>query len=119
MKNIWDFTIKIFFLKKSKVGHGGPTICPTQNRILRRTTVTDFSKTFLVFYKLPDLTDVQGILATQAVRVLNFSTFSHFPGSWALRWLRNKAVHSMTLYRYRPIGYSKCIICHASRTVLL
>ena len=55
--------MKIFFFKKSKIGHGGPT----QNRILRRTTVTEFSKTFLVFYKWPDLTDVQGIL-TSTVR---------------------------------------------------
>ena len=52
--------MKIFFFKKSKIGHGGPT----QNRILRRTTVTEFSKTFLVFYKWPDLTDVQGILCS-------------------------------------------------------
>jgi hypothetical protein len=28
------------------------------------TTVTEFSKTFLVFYKWPDLTDVQGILTS-------------------------------------------------------
>ena len=50
--------MKIFFFKKSKIGHGGPT----QNWILRRTTVTEFSKTFLVFYKWPDLTDVQVVL---------------------------------------------------------
>jgi len=50
--------MKIFFSKKSKIGHGGPT----QNRILRRTTVTEFSKTFPVFYKWPDLTDIQVVL---------------------------------------------------------
>ena len=38
---------KYFPKTKSKIGHGGPT----QNWILRRTTVTKFSKTFLVFYK--------------------------------------------------------------------
>jgi hypothetical protein len=48
------------FSKKSKIGHGGAT----RNCIPRSTTVsvTDFSKTFLVVYKWPDLTDVQGIL---------------------------------------------------------
>ena len=51
--------MKIFFFKKSKIGHGGPT----QNWILRRTTVTEFSKTFPVFYKWPDLTDVQVVLS--------------------------------------------------------
>ena len=50
--------MKIFFFKKLKIGHGG---C-TQNRILSTTTVTEFSKTFLVFYKWPDLTDVQVVL---------------------------------------------------------
>jgi hypothetical protein len=59
-KNIYDFTIKIFFFKKSKIGHGG---C-TQNRILSTTTVTEFSKTFLVLYKWPDLTDVQVVLTS-------------------------------------------------------
>ena len=57
-KNIWDFPMKIFFFKKSKIGHGGPT----QNRILRRTTVTEFSKTSLIFYKWTDLTVVQVVL---------------------------------------------------------
>jgi hypothetical protein len=47
--------MKIFFSKKSKNGHGG---C-TQNLIPRATTVTEFSKIFLVFYKWPDPTDVQ------------------------------------------------------------
>ena len=50
--------MKIFFLKKSKIGHG----ITTQNWILRSYTVTEFSKTFLVFYKWPDLTDVQVML---------------------------------------------------------
>jgi hypothetical protein len=50
--------MKIFFPKKSKIGHGGPT----QNRILRRTTVTDFSKTSPVFYKWRNLADVQVVL---------------------------------------------------------
>ena len=65
-KNIWGFTIEIFF-KKIKIGHGG---C-TRNRIPSATTVTEFSKTFLVFYKWPDLTDVQGILTSTV------STFSN------------------------------------------
>ena len=52
------FSYENFFFKKSKIGHGGPT----QNRILRRTTVTEFSKTFPVFYKWPDLTNVQVML---------------------------------------------------------
>ena len=56
--------MKIFFFKKSKIGHGG---C-TQIRILSTTTVTEFSKTFLVFYKWPDLTDVQGLVRS-TVRV--------------------------------------------------
>ena len=56
-KNIWDFTIKNVFTKK-KTGHGGTT----RNRIPRSTTVTEFSEIFLVFYKWPDLTDVQGIV---------------------------------------------------------
>jgi len=57
-KNISDFSIKIFFFKKSKIGHGGTT----RNWIPSSTTVTEFSKTFLVFYKWPDLTDVQVVL---------------------------------------------------------
>ena len=68
-KNILDFTMKIFFFKKLKIGHGG---C-TRNWIPSATTVTEFSKTFLVFYKWPDLTDVQGIL-TSTVYVLQLST---------------------------------------------
>mgnify|MGYP007108023261 CR=1 FL=1 len=44
-KNIWDFTMKIFFPKKSNIGHGGRT----RNWIPIATTVTEFSKTFLVF----------------------------------------------------------------------
>ena len=66
-KNIRDFTMKIFFSKKSKIGHG----ITTQNWILRSYTVTEFSKTFLVFYKWPDLTDVQGIVTST---VSKFST---------------------------------------------
>ena len=52
-KNILDFTMKIFFFKKSKIGHGGSP----RNWIPQGTTVTEFSKTFLVFYKWPDLND--------------------------------------------------------------
>jgi hypothetical protein len=59
--------MKIFFFKKSKIGHGG---C-TQNRILSTTTVTEFSKTFLVFYKWPDLTDVQVVLTSTVRRHFN------------------------------------------------
>ena len=51
------FSYKNIFFKKSKIGHGKAT----QNSILRSFTVTEFSKTFLVFYKWPDLTDLQGI----------------------------------------------------------
>ena len=58
-KNIWDFPMKIFFFKKSKIGHGGSP----RNWIPQGTTVTEFSKTFLVFYKWPDLTDVQVVLS--------------------------------------------------------
>ena len=54
-KNIWYFRMKIFFSKKSKIGHG----ITTQNWILRSYTVTEFSKTLLVFYKWPNLTNVQ------------------------------------------------------------
>jgi hypothetical protein len=50
--------MKIFFFKKSKIGHGGSP----RNSIPQGTTVTEFSKTFLVFYKWPDLTDVQVML---------------------------------------------------------
>jgi hypothetical protein len=57
-KNILNFSVKTFFSKKSKTGHIGRT----QNQILRTTTMTEFSKTFLVFYKWPNLTDVQVML---------------------------------------------------------
>jgi hypothetical protein len=50
----------IFFSKKSKIGHGGSP----RNRIPQGTTVTEFSKTFPVFYKWPDLTDVQVALTS-------------------------------------------------------
>ena len=56
-KTYWIFLWNFFF-KKSKIGHGG---C-TQNWIPSTTTVTEFSKTFPVFYKWPDLTDVQVML---------------------------------------------------------
>ena len=62
-KNILDFTMKIFFFKKSKIGHG----ITTWNSIPSSNTVTEFSKTFPVFYKWPDLTDVQVVL-TSTVR---------------------------------------------------
>ena len=57
-KKHMEFYYGSIFFKKSKIGHGGPT----QNSILRRTTVTEFSKTFLVFYKWPNLTNYQGVL---------------------------------------------------------
>tara|TARA_B110000211_G_scaffold21742_1_gene22499 strand:+ start:464 stop:706 length:243 start_codon:yes stop_codon:yes gene_type:complete len=62
--------MKIFFFKKSKIGHGGPT----QNWILRRTTVTEFSKTFPVFYKWPDLTDIQVVLHGTVPSTNSFNT---------------------------------------------
>jgi hypothetical protein len=56
-----------FFYKKKKIGHGGPP----QNLILRSTTVTEFSKTFPVFYKWPDLTDVQVALTSTVHRTFH------------------------------------------------
>ena len=58
--------MKIFFSKKTKIGHGG---C-TQIGILRTTTVTEFSKTFPVFYKWPDLTDVQVALTSTVLNLV-------------------------------------------------
>ena len=52
--------MKIFFFKKSKIGHG----ITTWNSIPSSNTVTEFSKTFPVFYKWPDLTDVQVVLTS-------------------------------------------------------
>jgi hypothetical protein len=48
------------FLKYKKIGHGG---C-TRNRISSATTVTELLKTFLVFYKWPNLTDIQVVLCS-------------------------------------------------------
>ena len=62
------------FSQKIKIGHGSPT----QNLILRRTTVTEFSRTFLVFYKWPDMTDVQGILTSTVGTAVSFNR-SGFP----------------------------------------
>ena len=57
-----------------KFCHGGTT----WNSIPRSTNVTDFSKTFLVFYKWPDLTDVQGILrGTVRVKATTEGEISH------------------------------------------
>jgi hypothetical protein len=56
-KHVGFFYENIFF-KKSKFCHGG---C-SWNGFLVTTTVTEFSKTFLDFYKWPDLTDVQVVL---------------------------------------------------------
>ena len=64
--------MEIFFSKKSKIGHGG---C-TRNWIPSATTVTEFSKIFLVFYKWPDLTDVQGILTSTVYKIIYFREFS-------------------------------------------
>ena len=52
------FYYENIFSKKSKIGHG----VTTWNSIPSSNTVTEFSKTFPVFYKWPDLTDVQGIM---------------------------------------------------------
>ena len=41
-----------------------------KNWILLRTTVTEFSKTFLVFYKWLNLTDVQGIVHSKVCLVI-------------------------------------------------
>jgi hypothetical protein len=66
--NIWELTIKIYIFptKKLRIGHGDPT----QNWIMRRTTVTEFSKTFLVFYKWLNLTDVQVIVHSKVCLVI-------------------------------------------------
>jgi hypothetical protein len=66
--------IYIFIFKKSKIGHGGPT----QNRIMRRTTVTEFSETFLVFYKWLNLTDDQCIVHSKVCHVI-FVCCEHAP----------------------------------------
>ena len=71
-KNILDFPMKIFFFKKSKIGHGGSP----RNRIPQATTVTEFSKTFPVFYKWPDLTDVQVVLRGRSAKL--FDEFCFF-----------------------------------------
>ena len=68
------FYYENIFFKKSKIGHGGPT----QNRIMRRTTVTEFSKTFLVFYKWLNLTDVQVIVRSKVCLVI-FVCCEHAP----------------------------------------
>jgi hypothetical protein len=60
--------MKIFFFKKSKIGHGGSP----RNRIPQGTTVTEFSKTFPVFYKWPDLTDLQVALTSTVSLVYRF-----------------------------------------------
>ena len=70
-KNILDFTMKIFFSKKSKIGHG----ITTWNSISSSYTVTEFSKTFPVFYKWPDLTDVQ-VALTSTVALTEFASSS-------------------------------------------
>jgi hypothetical protein len=54
----------IFSQKIKKIGHG----ITTWNSIPSSNTVTEFSKTFQVFYKWPDLTAVQVVLTY-------FSTF--------------------------------------------
>jgi hypothetical protein len=53
--------MKIFFFKKIK---NRPRWLYTElnSEYSSTTTVTEFSKTFLVFYKWPDLTDVQVVL---------------------------------------------------------
>jgi hypothetical protein len=59
----------IIFFKKSKIGYR----ITTWNSIPSSNTVTEFSKTFQVFYKWPDLTDVQVVL-TGTVYPKEFST---------------------------------------------
>jgi hypothetical protein len=56
--------MKIFSPEKSKIGHGGSP----RTWIPQGTSVTEFSKTFLVFYKWPDLTDVQVVLTTRVLQ---------------------------------------------------
>jgi hypothetical protein len=59
--------MKIFPPEKSKIGHGGSP----RTWIPQETTVTEFSKTCLVFYKWPDLTDVQ-VVITNTVKLNYF-----------------------------------------------
>ena len=66
--------MKIFFFKKSKIGHG----ITTWNSIPSSNTVTEFSKTFPVFYKWPDLTDVQGIVTSTVAVDLHSCKFRRF-----------------------------------------
>ena len=42
--------------------------------------MTEFSKTFLVFYKWPDLTDVQVVLTTSTVAYWVFAAATAVPG---------------------------------------
>ncbi len=65
---------KYIFFQKSKIGHGDAT----QNWIMRRTTVTEFSKTFLVFYKWLNLIDVQVIVHSKVYLVI-FVCCEHAP----------------------------------------
>ena len=93
-KTFRNFLWKYFFPKKSKIGHG----ITTQNWILRSYTVTEFSKTFLVFYKWPDLTDVQGIVTSTVCFKNNFS--------WVKTTLKNNFLNPIPVLRYRGYRYS-------------
>jgi hypothetical protein len=64
------FYYEFFSFKKSKIGHG----ITTWNTIpsIHSNTVTEFSKTFPVFYKWPDLTDVQVVLTTAGTGTVPF-----------------------------------------------
>ena len=76
-QHIRSYYKNIYFFKKSKIGHGGPT----QNRIMRRTTVTEFSKTFLVFYKWLNLKDVLVIMHSKVCLVI-FVCCGHAPSNF-------------------------------------
>jgi hypothetical protein len=64
------FYYETIFPEKSKIGHGGSP----RNWIPQGTIVTEYSKTFLVFYKWPDLTYVQGIVTTVVVQYVYLNT---------------------------------------------
>jgi hypothetical protein len=59
------FYYENIFSKNQKIGYG----ITTWNSIPSSNTVTEFSKTFPVFYKWPDLTDVQGIVTSTVYNV--------------------------------------------------
>ena len=110
-KNILDFLVKIFFFKKSKIGHGGTT----RNRIPSSTTVTEFSKTFPVFYKWPDLTDVQVVLTSTVFYSARCGAPQTTPadlGIWIYLFLGDLRAVPMRMHAFTELAKRKgCEIC--------